>query len=161
MWIVILDLFLPQLWVSLPVNHKSIRFRWYDHHIVKKKLAEGWVAGICYHGKWLTTSAQSSWRKVRFNGHLGRGSFIISTSNQVCSVSPVSHGWKNPTPGRTLFPAHHNQECRVCYRRVTYIHINIFKNYTNKKLLHIVIAVAQSCRLPREMIWSLCKENSL
>lgn len=35
--------------------------------------------------------------------------------------------------------------------------MKIFKNSTNNKILLTVIAVALSCRLPREMIWSLYK----
>lgn len=44
---------------------------------------------------WLVMSAQSSWRKIRLTGYLGKGSRIISTSEHGWNIQSMNHAWKS------------------------------------------------------------------
>lgn len=70
--------------------------------------------------------------------------FWLQREQYFCAQDPIS--------------AHHNWQHWVCYIKLC--NMKIYDLIYDKMLL-IVIVIALSCRLCREMVWSLCKKNSL
>lgn len=107
----------------------------------------------------------TSWGKIILSGRLGGESSILSTGKQVWNVLSVSNGWKSagskddtiPMIKILFLPA---VTCDAVCITQELSNTKTQKNDTDNKIL-IITVIAASCLLTREMIRSLCTENSL
>lgn len=89
--------------------------------------------------------------------YLGGGSCIIPIDKQVWIVPSMSHG-------RQYFKVQHSilacycQESSLYYRT---LNVTIKWYDTKNKIQFTVIPIVSSYELPREKIWTMCKEYSL